>query len=163
MSEECSSLCAVGEKCSVTHSGKCAALIKANRRIEKLEARPDYSEPIAYMRDIDGTGSLHACAIDDPGAIPVFGALEVKELSNEAVLETMRGIGDQISDVVALKARIEELEGLLKPFSDFAPKSRLAPRETIITQGSGLAKMQLTMGDCYDAQDALLQKDSEHD
>ena len=37
MSEECSTLCALGEECSVTHNGKCAALSEANRRIEKLE------------------------------------------------------------------------------------------------------------------------------
>lgn len=29
-------------------------------------------EPIAYLRDIDGTGSLHPCAADDRGAIPVY-------------------------------------------------------------------------------------------
>jgi hypothetical protein len=28
------------------------------------------------MRDLDGTGSLHVCAEGDPGAIPVYAALE---------------------------------------------------------------------------------------
>jgi hypothetical protein len=28
--------------------------------------------PVAFMRDVDGTGSLHACAEGDPGAFPVF-------------------------------------------------------------------------------------------
>lgn len=28
--------------------------------------------PVAFMRDADGTGSLHACAEGDPGAFPVF-------------------------------------------------------------------------------------------
>lgn len=30
-------------------------------------------EPLAFLRDLDGTGSLHACAANDPGAIPVIG------------------------------------------------------------------------------------------
>jgi hypothetical protein len=31
-------------------------------------------EPVAYLRDLDGTGSLHVCAKGDPGAIPVYTA-----------------------------------------------------------------------------------------
>lgn len=34
--------------------------------------RPPEHEPIAWLRDLDGTGSLHPCAEGDPGAIPVF-------------------------------------------------------------------------------------------
>lgn len=30
------------------------------------------AEPIAWLRDLDGTGSLHACAKGGPGAIPVY-------------------------------------------------------------------------------------------
>ena len=30
--------------------------------------------PIAYLRDLDGTGSLHPCGPDDPGARPVYSA-----------------------------------------------------------------------------------------
>jgi hypothetical protein len=29
-------------------------------------------EPVAWLRDLDGTGSMHVCAKGDPGAIPVF-------------------------------------------------------------------------------------------
>jgi hypothetical protein len=28
--------------------------------------------PVAFMRDVDGTGSLHPCAQGDAGAFPVF-------------------------------------------------------------------------------------------
>ncbi len=30
------------------------------------------AEPVAYLRDIDGSGSLHVCAKDDPDAIAVY-------------------------------------------------------------------------------------------
>lgn len=30
------------------------------------------TNPVAWLRDIDGTGSLHVCAADDKGAIPVY-------------------------------------------------------------------------------------------
>lgn len=32
--------------------------------------------PIAWLRDLDGTGSLHVCADGDPGAIPVYAAAD---------------------------------------------------------------------------------------
>jgi hypothetical protein len=28
--------------------------------------------PTCYVRDVDGTGSLHACASSEPGAFPVW-------------------------------------------------------------------------------------------
>lgn len=36
--------------------------------------------PIAWLRDLDGTGSLHACAEGDPGAIAVAPWSKVQEL-----------------------------------------------------------------------------------
>lgn len=33
---------------------------------------PDVRSPVAYLRDLDDTGSLHVCAKGDPGAIPVY-------------------------------------------------------------------------------------------
>lgn len=33
---------------------------------------PKAFKPVAYLRDLDGTGSLHVCAKSDPGAIPVY-------------------------------------------------------------------------------------------
>lgn len=37
--------------------------------------------PIAWLRDVDGTGSLHPCAEGDAGAIPVYSdeALDAKD------------------------------------------------------------------------------------
>lgn len=29
-------------------------------------------DPVAYLRDLDGTGSLHPCGKNDPGAFPVY-------------------------------------------------------------------------------------------
>lgn len=34
-------------------------------------------EPIAWLRDVDGTGSLHPCSEGDPGAIAVYALEEV--------------------------------------------------------------------------------------
>lgn len=36
--------------------------------------------PIAYGRDIDGTGSIHICAKGDPGYIELYPATEVERL-----------------------------------------------------------------------------------
>lgn len=35
---------------------------------------PKATKPIAYLRDLDGTGSMHVCAKGDPGAVPVYPA-----------------------------------------------------------------------------------------
>lgn len=35
------------------------------------ELRAQQQEPIAYLRDVDGTGSLHPCAKGDAGAFGV--------------------------------------------------------------------------------------------
>lgn len=44
---------------------------------------------------------------------------------------------------------------VLEPFASFADPKRSAPSGLPITQGSGMAKRQLTMGDCYRAADAI--------
>ena len=43
----------------------------------------------------------------------------------------------------------------LEPFASFADPRRYAPPGLPITQGSGMARRQLTMGDCYRAADAI--------
>lgn len=43
----------------------------------------------------------------------------------------------------------------LMPFSDFADPHRKVPSALAITNGSPMAKRQLTMGDCYLARDAV--------
>lgn len=35
---------------------------------------PKAQRPVAYLRDLDGSGSMHVCAKGDPGAIPVYSA-----------------------------------------------------------------------------------------
>lgn len=41
------------------------------KRARELSVTPDM-DVVAYMRDVDGTGSLHPCAKGDPGAFPVY-------------------------------------------------------------------------------------------
>lgn len=50
---------------------------------------------------------------------------------------------------------IKTLSDALKPFAEYGDKNRKFPRGVQITHGSSQAKRQLTMGDCYDAADAL--------
>jgi hypothetical protein len=60
-------------------------------------------------------------------------------------------------DLVVLPgARLEEVRSVLGTFAAFAPQPGSGPPDDfVITQGSRLAKRQLTMGDCRAAQ-ALL-------
>jgi hypothetical protein len=51
--------------------------------------------------------------------------------------------------------RNSRLVAKLKVFADFADPHRKMPRELVISHGSPIAKRQLTMGDCYDAVDAV--------
>lgn len=50
---------------------------------------------------------------------------------------------------------IAVLADALAPFADFAGARRTAPPGLPITVGSGVARRQLTMGDCYRAAAAL--------
>ena len=58
-------------------------------------------------------------------------------------------------DIEEAAARIRELEALLKPFADFAANARWAPNDLIITEGTGMARRQLTIGNCRAALQAL--------
>lgn len=49
----------------------------------------------------------------------------------------------------------ESLRAALKPFADYADPRVVVPFDFVITQGSELAKRQLTMGDCYEARRVL--------
>ena len=42
-------------------------------RIDAALSQAPTGEPRMYARDLDGTGSLHACAKTDDGAIPLYG------------------------------------------------------------------------------------------
>lgn len=50
------------------------------------------------------------------------------------------------------------LRAALKPFADYADPSAVFPPNIPITNGSRLARRQLTMGDCYEAARVLEQK-----
>lgn len=62
---------------------------KANECQHGNQAAPTPSEPVAWLRDLDGTGSLHACSEGDPGAIAVV----------------------PIEELYALQSRLAEVEG----------------------------------------------------
>lgn len=49
----------------------------------------------------------------------------------------------------------DRLREALRPFADFADPRGVVPADFVITQGSSMAKRQLTMGDCYEALAAL--------
>jgi hypothetical protein len=50
-----------------------------------------------------------------------------------------------------LRAKIQQLRAVLKPFAEYADKTHTFPPDTVITMGSPMSKRQLTMGDCYGA------------
>jgi hypothetical protein len=45
-----------------------------NDAVRQAAIEAEMKKPVAYLRDLDGTGSMHVCAKGDPGAIPVYGA-----------------------------------------------------------------------------------------
>lgn len=56
---------------------------------------------------------------------------------------------------MALTRTEQALIAALEPFAAFGDPRRIAPPGLPITQGSGMARRQLTMGDCYRAADAI--------
>ena len=58
---------------------------------------------------------------------------------------------------------IERLRVALKPFAAYADKNRIAPANLPISIGSPIAKVQLTMGDCYAAADILYEQQTADD
>lgn len=49
--------------------GWCCNMIEAGGDRERRRAnKPVMSDPVAYVRDLDGTGSLHICTKGDPGS-----------------------------------------------------------------------------------------------
>jgi hypothetical protein len=57
------------EVVKVRNSALRQAAIQAEMKEPTL---PKAHKPVAYLRDLDGTGSLHVCAKGDPDAIPVY-------------------------------------------------------------------------------------------
>lgn len=60
-----------GHKVQVPNAALRRAAIEAEMKEPTL---PKAQKPVAYLRDLDGTGSLHVCAKGDPDAIPVYTA-----------------------------------------------------------------------------------------
>lgn len=84
--------------------------------------------------------------------------------TTRATPESLRNDAENISPTQnvypapQLRAAANEIERLrmaLAPFAAFADPRRVALPTLVITQGSSMAKRQLTMGDCYIAKDML--------
>lgn len=56
------------------------------------------------------------------------------------------------------EAELEKAEQVITPFAEFADPRRKFPPNFTITNGSRMAKKQLTMDDCYSAADWLAQR-----
>lgn len=61
--------------------------LKIETAIESINTPPDISgridfTPVMWARDVDGTGSLHACSQGDPGAVPLY----ITEITNDSSL-----------------------------------------------------------------------------
>ena len=81
--------------------------------------------------------------------------------SNERVLANAvidaGGLIKQMRKDIASKAGIElNLRKALKPLADYADPHQRTDPEMVITQGSSMAKRQLTMDDCYQAWAVLI-------
>jgi len=62
-------------------------------------------------------------------------------------------------DDVRNALRVMRLRKALAPFARYVEGQKALPRDLIITQGSPLARRQLTLGDCLDALAALRETD----
>ncbi len=67
------------------------------------------------------------------------------------------GFNTKAVQIARLKAENAQLREALKPFADFANGSgaKHFPDNLVITSGSGMARKQLTLGDCHRARAAL--------
>lgn len=87
---------------------------------------PVDAEPVAWMRDLDGTGSLHPASQGDPGSFPVYPAAAIIALQGErdrwekhattsdGVLERTRAkLETADAEVARLKAERDELQEAL--------------------------------------------------
>lgn len=68
-------------------------------------------EPIAYLRDVDGTGSLHPCAEGDPGAFPVFGKRPADTASGFTSDGSVTVTAEDVDKLSGDRHRIEHCNG----------------------------------------------------
>lgn len=64
-------------------------------------------------------------------------------------------VEDARRTMAAQKKVIETMREALKPFADYADRAMVLPPTFQITTGSSIARVQLTLGDCYGARAAL--------
>jgi hypothetical protein len=77
----------------------------------------------------------------------------------ELITERLRAMGGVHPETYVGKMRaeaaddLERLAAALRPFAKYVEgtSERVIPRTHVITMGSGFARRQLLMGDCYDA------------
>jgi len=60
-----------------------------------------------------------------------------------------------ITERARLKVINDDLVKALSPFAEYADHRNVCPADNVITIGSTIAKRQLTMGDCYEARNAI--------
>ena len=117
-------------------------------------------EPIKIEPHLQDRWRLRSCtAIEDRDGRQIGVTwFEVLRGPGLVVVTTPRreGNDDRINDdqeIVRALTRLPELLAALQPFADF--HGRNAPDRLVITQGSAMAKRQLTMGDCRVAAELL--------
>jgi hypothetical protein len=78
------------------------------------------------------------------GAAKMSDAMSKESIALSSALSAVVGM-----DLVILSAtRLQAIREALKPFADFVDAARAPPDSFVITQGSGMARRQLTVGDC---------------
>jgi len=65
---------------------------------------------IAWLRDLDGTGSLHVCAKDDPGAFPIYGAEDTKADLVKRLRNSADATREAAGRIEALNKRVRAVE-----------------------------------------------------
>jgi len=88
-----------GRAAYITMRGHTSSVRGAARAaIAALNTEPARSgEPITYLRDLDGSGSLHVCAKGDPGAIAVFAEPALRKAVG-AAREELATLADRQTD-----------------------------------------------------------------
>ena len=76
------------------------------------------ANPIAWLRDLDGTGSYHACSRGDPESFPVYPSLDDTELfyalDNLLIeIEVMKNLLGNASDLKGLEPEILAAEAAM--------------------------------------------------
>lgn len=132
------------------------ALHVMDRDLEKLKAR--LREDNGWVSNLSGD-TLAAIIELEATARDLITAREDAEeqaaLIGEERIFAQRAIEQANSRAEAAEKRVAEMREALQPFADYSDRKSLIPDDHIITQGSYMAKRQLTMGDCRKAAEAI--------